>query len=156
MVSTLAAPTLVSELVHSTLVTAGAYLMVRFNRFLIETCIRMISGFFSIITIFISGIMANYENDFKKIIALSTLSQLGLIVMILRFEFRLIAYYYLLVHQDIRLLGNLNEIMPFVTIRLLISNIALRGVPFMLGFYRKDLIIEVIYRKMGVIYLYLF
>ncbi|KAG5341026.1 NU5M oxidoreductase, partial [Acromyrmex heyeri] len=96
-------------------------------------------------------IMANFENDFKKIIALSTLSQLGLIIIILSFGFRLIAYYHLLVHaifksmlfmtagavthsvkntQDIRLLGNLNEIIPYVIIRLLISNIALKSVPF--------------------------
>ncbi|KAG5329006.1 NU5M oxidoreductase, partial [Acromyrmex heyeri] len=131
------APTRVSALVHSsTLVTAGAY----FNRFLIERNVRVILGFLFIVTIFISGIIANFENDFYKIIALSTLSQLGLIIMILSFRFRLIAYYHLLVHaifksilfmaagvvihsmkniQDIRLLGNLNEVMPYVIIRLL-------------------------------------
>ena len=57
----------------------------------------MILGFFSIVTIFIHGIMANFENDFKEIIALSTLSQLELIIIILSFGFRLIAYYHLLV-----------------------------------------------------------
>ncbi|KAG5346711.1 NU5M oxidoreductase, partial [Acromyrmex charruanus] len=88
--------------------------------------------------------------------------------MILRFEFRLRTYYHLLVHaifksilfiaagviihslkntQDIRLLGNLNEVVPFIMIRLLISNIALRDLPFISGFCRKDLIIEVIYIK---------
>ncbi|KAG5324477.1 NU5M oxidoreductase, partial [Acromyrmex heyeri] len=90
----LAAPTPVSALVHSsTLVTAGVYLMIRFNRFLIETSVKMILDFFSIVTIFISEIMANFENDLKKIIALSILSQFGLIIIILSFGFRLIAYY---------------------------------------------------------------
>ncbi|KAG5335717.1 NU5M oxidoreductase, partial [Acromyrmex charruanus] len=96
---TIAAPTPISALVHSSiLVTAGVYLMIRFNRFLIETSVRIILDFLSIITIFISGIIANFENDLKKIIALSILSQLELIIVILSFGFRLIAYYHLLVH----------------------------------------------------------
>jgi len=120
---------------------------------------------------FISGIIANFENDFKKIIALSTLRQLGFIMIILRLGYRVLAYYHLLVHaifksilfisagivihiiksrQDIRLLGNLNEIFPFVIIRIIISNMALMGVPFISGFYRKDLIIEIIYMENGV------
>ena len=51
--------------------------------------------------------------------------------------------------QDIRLLGNLNEVIPYVIIRLLISRMALRGMPFMAGFYRKDEIIEIIYGRKG-------
>jgi len=93
---------------------------------------------------------------------------LGLIIIILRYGFKIIAYYHLLIHaifksilfiaagavihlikntQDIRLLGNLNEVIPYVMIRLLISSLALSGIPFIAGFYRKDLIIEVIYRR---------
>jgi len=162
----------VSALVHSsTLVTAGVYLLIRFNKFLIISDIRFILMFLSVITIFISGIIANFENDFKKIIALSTLRQLGFIMIILRLGYRVLAYYHLLVHaifksilfisagivihiiksrQDIRLLGNLNEIFPFVMIRIIISNMALMGVPFISGFYRKDLIIEIIYMENGV------
>jgi len=163
-------PTPVSALVHSTLVTAGVYLIIHFNNFLIERDVRLVLGFISILTIFISGIIANFENDFKKIIALSTLRQLGLIIIILSFGFSIIAYYHLLVHaifksilfiagavihlikntQDIRLLGNLNEVIPYVIIRLLISSIPLREISFMAGFYRKDLIIEIIYRRRGI------
>ena len=161
-----------SALVHSsTLVTAGVYLLIRFNKFLIISDIRFILMFLSVITMFISGIIANFENDFKKIIALSTLRQLGFIMIILRLGYRVLAYYHLLVHaifksilfisagivihiiksrQDIRLLGNLNEIFPFVIIRIIISNMALMGVPFISGFYRKDLIIEIIYMENGV------
>ncbi|KAG5311629.1 NU5M oxidoreductase, partial [Acromyrmex insinuator] len=165
----MATPIPVSALVHSsTLVTAEVYLIIRFNKFLIETEVRVILGLLSVITIFMSGIMANFENDFKKIITLSTLSQLGLIIIILRFGYRLIAYYHLLVHaifksmlfiaadiiihsmkntQDIRLLGNLNEVIPFRMIRLMISNITLMGILFISEFYRKDLIMEIIYRE---------
>ncbi|KAG5328151.1 NU5M oxidoreductase, partial [Acromyrmex charruanus] len=132
-----------------TLVTAGVYLMIRFNRFLMETNVNIILGFFSIVTIFI---MANFENDFKKIIALSTLSQLGLIIIILAiFKSMLFMTAGAVTHsvkstQDIRLLGNLNEIIPYVIIRLLISNIALKSVPFIN--YKDNY--KDIYRKRGV------
>ncbi|KAG5342824.1 NU5M oxidoreductase, partial [Acromyrmex heyeri] len=91
-----------------------------------------------------------------------------IIIIILSFGYRLIAFYHLLVHaifksilfmgagvvihlikntQDIRLLGNINEVIPFVIIRMMISNMALIGVPFISGFYRKDLIMEIIYAE---------
>lgn len=163
----IAAPTPVSALVHSsTLVTAGVYLIIRFNSMLVERGVFKILLFLSIFTIFIAGVIANLENDLKKIIALSTLSQLGLMMIILRLGLRIISYYHLLVHaifksilficagiiihsminnQDIRLFGNLNEIIPFTIIRFYVSNLALCGFPFISGFYSKDLIIELIY-----------
>lgn len=165
----IAAPTPVSALVHSsTLVTAGVYLLIRFNKFLIGRDIRKILFFISILTIFIAGVIANVEFDLKKIIALSTLSQLGLIIIILSIGFKIIAFYHLLTHaifksllficagviihlifnsQDIRTFGNLNEIIPFTIIRFFISRIALCGFPFLAGFYSKDLIIEIIYNN---------
>jgi len=57
--------------------------------------------------------------------------------------------------QNIRLLGNLNDVVPYIIIRLLISNIALRGVPFVTGFYRKNLIPHRGNEKRGInIYIY--
>jgi NADH-ubiquinone oxidoreductase chain 5 len=122
--------------------------------------------FLSVLTIFISGLMANFENDLKKIVALSTLRQLGLIIIILRLGYRNIAFYHLLIHalfksilfirvgiiihfilnnQDIRLIGNLNEIIPYTIMNFFISRGALVGFPFIAGFYSKDFIIELIY-----------
>jgi len=163
----IAAPTPVSALVHSsTLVTAGVYLIIRFNKFLLIREMGVYLFYLSVLTIFIAGVMANLENDLKKIIALSTLRQLGLIMIILRIGFSIVAFYHLLTHaifksmlficagviihsiinnQDIRLLGNLNEVIPFTIIRFYISNLALCGIPFISGFYSKDLIIELIY-----------
>lgn len=164
----MAAPTPVSALVHSsTLVTAGVYLIIRFNKLLISTELNKILFFLAVLTMFISGLIANLEVDLKKIIALSTLSQLGLIIIILRVGIEIIAFYHLLVHaifksmlficagviihsminnQDIRLLGNLKEVIPFVMICFFIANLALCGFPFIAGFYSKDFIMELIYR----------
>jgi NADH-ubiquinone oxidoreductase chain 5 len=174
----IAAPTPVSALVHSsTLVTAGVYLIIRFNKFLLGRGIGIYLFYLSVLTIFIAGIMANVENDLKKIIALSTLSQLGLIIIILRIGFNIIAFYHLLTHaifksmlfmcagiiihsirnnQDIRLLGNLNEIAPFTIIRFYISNLALCGIPFISGFYSKDLIMELVYNFKINLYILIF
>lgn len=164
----MAAPTPVSALVHSsTLVTAGVYLIIRFNKLLISNELNKILFFLAVFTIFMSGLMANLEVDLKKIIALSTLSQLGLIIIILRLGLEIIAFYHLLVHavfksilficagaiihsiinnQDIRLFGNMKEVIPFVIICFFIANLALCGFPFMAGFYSKDFIIELTYR----------
>jgi len=81
----IAAPIPVSSLVHSsTLVTAGIYLIIRFNGVVIFSGLNFILLFISIFTIIMSGIRGLYENDLKKIIALSTLRQFGLIIIILR------------------------------------------------------------------------
>jgi NADH-ubiquinone oxidoreductase chain 5 len=137
----MAAPTPVSALVHSsTLVTAGVYLIIRYNKFIVNRGVDKYLFYISVFTIFISGFIANLENDLKKIIALSTLSQLGLIIMILRLGLKFLAFYHLLTHaifksllficagiiihlmnnnQDIRLCGKLNEFIPFYYVKIL-------------------------------------
>nr|AFL93389.1 NADH dehydrogenase subunit 5 [Liriomyza sativae] len=161
----MAAPTPVSALVHSsTLVTAGIYLLIRFN-ILLDSWLGNLLLLLSGLTMFMSGLGANFEFDLKKIIALSTLSQLGLMMSILPMGFYKLAFFHLLTHalfkallfmcagaiihnmnnsQDIRLMGGLSLHMPYTSSCFNISNLALCGMPFLAGFYSKDLILETV------------
>nr|YP_010324840.1 NADH dehydrogenase subunit 5 [Ixodes simplex]UNO53618.1 NADH dehydrogenase subunit 5 [Ixodes simplex] len=163
----MAAPTPVSSLVHSsTLVTAGIYLLIRFNvlfEFKIYSNLMMM---ISSMTLFMAGIGANLEMDFKKIIAFSTLSQLGLIMLILSLGKLEFAFFHLLTHalfksmlflcaglvihsmegiQDIRYLGNFFNFSPVISGCMGLASLSLFGFPFIGGFYSKDLILEFIY-----------
>nr|ASY97944.1 NADH dehydrogenase subunit 5 [Parasphendale agrionina] len=176
----MAAPTPVSALVHSsTLVTAGVYLLIRFSKALPEWLLSLMLVI-SVLTMFMSGLGANFEYDLKKIIALSTLSQLGLMMSILSMGFADLAFFHLLTHalfkallfmcagmvihnmknfQDIRFMGNLTTFMPLTSACFMISNFALCGLPFLTGFYSKDLILEMIslsYLNMFMYMLYFF
>lgn len=174
----IAAPTPVSALVHSsTLVTAGVYLIIRFHGYLIVSRLNIKVIYLSMMTIIISGVMALLEWDLKKIIAFSTLNQLGLIIIILIIGYSILTFFHLLIHavfksvlfigvgiiihfisikQDIRLIGGLNKFMPVVMIRFYISLMSICGFPFIAGFYSKDLIIEFIYlSNINVIFYYL-
>nr|YP_009763122.1 NADH dehydrogenase subunit 5 [Cryptalaus larvatus]QIR63634.1 NADH dehydrogenase subunit 5 [Cryptalaus larvatus] len=160
----MAAPTPVSSLVHSsTLVTAGVYLLIRFSFGLGEVFMSILL-FISMLTMFMAGLGANYEFDLKKIIALSTLSQLGLMMSILALGDYFLAFFHLLTHalfkallfmcagcmihnlgnfQDIRYMGGLINHMPLTCCYFNVCNMALCGLPFLSGFYSKDLILEV-------------
>nr|ADO60379.1 NADH dehydrogenase subunit 5 [Sericinus montela] len=162
----MAAPTPVSALVHSsTLVTAGVYLLIRFNLMLMDMFFLKILLLLSGLTMFMAGISANYEFDLKKIIALSTLSQLGLMMSILSMGLSDLAFFHLLTHamfkallfmcagviihmmndiQDIRFMGGISLYIPLTSLCLNISNLALCGIPFLSGFYSKDLILEMV------------
>nr|YP_009045410.1 NADH dehydrogenase subunit 5 [Athyma asura]AHA03761.1 NADH dehydrogenase subunit 5 [Athyma asura] len=162
----MAAPTPVSALVHSsTLVTAGVYLLIRFNNVLVEMFFLKFLLLFSGLTMMMAGICANYEFDLKKIIALSTLSQLGLMMSILSMGFYDLAFFHLLTHamfkallfmcagviihmmnnnQDIRIMGGISLYIPLTSLCMNISNLALCGIPFLAGFYSKDMILEVV------------
>nr|YP_010309685.1 NADH dehydrogenase subunit 5 [Apalus guerini]UMR54802.1 NADH dehydrogenase subunit 5 [Apalus guerini] len=172
----MAAPTPVSSLVHSsTLVTAGVYLLIRFNYSFNDT-MMMILLFISSMTMFMSGLGANFEFDLKKIIALSTLSQLGLMMMILSLGSYKLAFFHLLTHalfkallfmcagniihmmlncQDIRLMGGLVSLMPLTCTFMNICNLSLCGIPFLSGFYSKDLIAEVMSMSYLNLYIYI-
>nr|YP_010946330.1 NADH dehydrogenase subunit 5 [Anisolampra panfilovi]WGO57048.1 NADH dehydrogenase subunit 5 [Anisolampra panfilovi] len=161
----MAAPTPVSALVHSsTLVTAGVYLLIRFSTSF-SSSLNLLLLFISGLTMFMAGLGANFEFDLKKIIALSTLSQLGLMMSILSMGYAELAFFHLLTHalfkallfmcagvlihsmkdsQDIRFMGNLSFQMPLTSSCLMISNFALCGMPFLAGFYSKDLILEMV------------
>nr|YP_009709560.1 NADH dehydrogenase subunit 5 [Sinna extrema]QEX51408.1 NADH dehydrogenase subunit 5 [Sinna extrema] len=162
----MAAPTPVSALVHSsTLVTAGVYLLIRFNLLLLDVFFLKFLLLFSGLTMFMAGVSANYEFDLKKIIALSTLSQLGLMMSILSMGLPDLAFFHLLTHamfkallfmcagviihmmndiQDIRYMGGISLYIPLTSLCMNISNLALCGIPFLAGFYSKDLILELV------------
>nr|YP_010022596.1 NADH dehydrogenase subunit 5 [Sarcophaga josephi]QOP39444.1 NADH dehydrogenase subunit 5 [Sarcophaga josephi] len=162
----MAAPTPVSALVHSsTLVTAGVYLLIRFNIVLSSSWMGNLLLLISGLTMFMAGLGANYEFDLKKIIALSTLSQLGLMMSILSIGYYKLAFFHLLTHalfkallfmcagaiihnmnncQDIRLMGCLSLVMPLTSSCFNVANLALCGMPFLAGFYSKDLILEMV------------
>nr|AWV83907.1 NADH dehydrogenase subunit 5 [Tettigades distanti] len=160
----MAAPTPVSALVHSsTLVTAGVYLMIRFSNMIQNMELINLFMLLSVMTMIMSGIGANFEFDLKKIIALSTLSQLGIMMTILMFGYPMLSFFHLIIHalfkaslflcagliihgfsnnQDIRMMGCLCYQMPMTMTLMNIANLSLCGIPFMSGFYSKDLIME--------------
>nr|UEK75565.1 NADH dehydrogenase subunit 5 [Dideoides latus] len=172
----MAAPTPVSALVHSsTLVTAGIYLLIRFNMLLCNTFMSQLLLLLAGLTMFMSGLGANFEFDLKKIIALSTLSQLGLMMMILSMGYYKLAFFHLLTHalfkallfmcagaiihnmnnsQDLRLMGGLSLFMPLTSSCFNVANLALCGMPFLAGFYSKDLILEVVSLSMVNLFIY--
>nr|YP_008757867.1 NADH dehydrogenase subunit 5 [Sepiella inermis]AGS18374.1 NADH dehydrogenase subunit 5 [Sepiella inermis] len=161
----MAAPTPVSALVHSsTLVTAGVFLFIRFFYYLnTYYWFSIFMMYISIMTTIMSGICALYEYDMKKIIALSTLSQLGVMMMSLSLGMPMLALFHLYTHamfkallficggniihcfegkQDMRQISNVFNLMPITSMFLVVSKMALCGMPFLAGFYSKDLIIE--------------
>nr|QPO06853.1 NADH dehydrogenase subunit 5 [Anopheles sp. NFL-2015] len=177
----MAAPTPVSALVHSsTLVTAGVYLLIRFNDLLMNWWMSHFLLLISGLTMFMAGLGANFEFDLKKIIALSTLSQLGLMMSILSMGFYKLAFFHLLTHalfkallfmcagsiihnmknsQDIRMMGGLSMSMPLTCSCFNVANLALCGMPFLAGFYSKDLILEMVmlsYVNIFVFFLFFF
>nr|UBK11847.1 NADH dehydrogenase subunit 5 [Ovalona pulchella] len=159
----MAAPTPVSALVHSsTLVTAGVYLLIRFSLF-IHNDILNVLFILSILTMFMAGLVAAFECDLKKVIALSTLSQLGVMMFSISLGLHDIAFFHLITHalfkamlflcagilihgvvgsQDIRDFGSMISMYPMVGVCLNLANLSLCGLPFMSGFYSKDLIVE--------------
>lgn len=161
----MAAPTPVRALVHSsTLVTAGIFLIIRlcYNIPLSEE-IKSLLLFVGAITCLLGGWAATYENDIKKIIALSTLSQLGVMVFSLGLGFPNLALFHLYTHalfkallflaagnilmatfgfQDIRLIGGIGITIPFTIVMFNIRSLCLVGAPFLRAFYSKHVILE--------------
>lgn len=164
----IAAPTPISALVHSsTLVTAGVYLIIRIintpHPLSILTLLLI-----SRITAIYARISANWEIDIKKIIALSTLSQIAIIIFAISLGSIILAFIHLIIHalfksiiflcagvvihasnyQDIRFIGTNIKNSPIISSVLGIASFSLIGIPFISGFFSKDPIIEtVIYSK---------
>nr|CCI69440.1 NADH dehydrogenase subunit 5 [Metacrangonyx sp. 2 MDMBR-2012] len=160
----MAAPTPVSSLVHSsTLVTAGVFLLIRFYTCFYSEMVYVLLLLSGSLTMVMSGWMANFEMDMKKIIALSTLSQLGLMMMIVSLGQPELAFFHLITHamfkstifmcagimihnmmgsQDLRLTNNFFISGPFLGLFFAISNMSLCGFPYLAGYFSKDLLLE--------------
>ena len=169
-------PTPVSALIHAaTIVTAGIFLIIRVSYlFELSPAVRSLIVVIGLMTGFLSACTAIFLYDIKKIIAYSTCSQLGYIAVAAGLSQYSLSIFHLINHaffkallfltagaiihsmnneQDIRKLSGLFLKIPYIYSLLLIGNIAIIGLPFLSGFYSKDLIIEVIYlRNPGIVY----
>ena len=156
----IAAPTPVSALVHSsTLVTAGVYVLLRYCH--VDAAALLCIGS---CTILVAGFCACAERDFKKVVALRTLSQLGVIMVSLGANAKSYCFFHLMSHalfkallficigtcihvvygtQDYRRFNKLSSMN--LSILCTVSNLSLMGFVFTSGFYRKDYILEVLY-----------
>nr|YP_009744382.1 NADH dehydrogenase subunit 5 [Oxyopes hupingensis]QIE13335.1 NADH dehydrogenase subunit 5 [Oxyopes hupingensis] len=158
----MSAPTPISALVHSsTLVTAGIYLMIRMSS-IIHPMMLISLMMISSITALYAGMSANWEQDMKKIIALSTLSQMAMMMFAVSMKSSPLSYFHLIIHayfkslmfmcagimihessyQDMRMMKMNSNFNPSINSILGISNMALMGLPFTSGFFSKDSIIE--------------
>ncbi len=157
-------PTPISALIHAaTMVTAGIFMVSRMSPLfeLSEHALTFIMGI-GAVTAFFMGILGMVQNDIKKIVAYSTLSQLGYMTVALGSSAYSLAMFHLITHaffkallflaagsviigmhheQDIRKMGGLWKYMPITWIVSLIGTLSLIGFPFFSGFYSKDLII---------------
>lgn len=160
----IAAPTPVSSLVHSsTLVTAGVYLLIRHYDLLWDSGLRIYLLWIGRLTMTLARVRALYEIDIKKIVALSTLSQLGIMILSLGAGLYWLRFFHLLAHaffkallfvatgnlihrrldyQDLRRMGNSISRIPLSSSIVILANFSLCGLPFMSAFFSKEMILE--------------
>ncbi len=160
-------PTPISALIHAaTMVTAGIFMVARMSPLfeLSDTALNFVLVIGSITALFM-GFLGVIQNDIKRVVAYSTLSQLGYMTVALGASAYSVAVFHLMTHaffkallflgagsvimgchhnQDIRWMGGLRKYMPITWITSLVGSLALIGTPFFAGFYSKDSIIEVV------------
>ncbi|MDO8989054.1 MAG: NADH-quinone oxidoreductase subunit L [Sideroxyarcus sp.] len=160
-------PTPISALIHAaTMVTAGIFMVARMSPLfeLSETALSFVMVIGAITALFM-GFLGIIQNDIKRVVAYSTLSQLGYMTVALGASAYSVAVFHLMTHaffkallflaagsviiamhhdQDIRNMGGLRKYMPITWITSLIGSLALIGTPFFSGFYSKDSIIEAV------------
>jgi NADH-quinone oxidoreductase subunit L len=173
----MAGPTPVSALIHAaTMVTAGIYLIARSSVLFVLSPVTMnIILVVGATTAFVGGLIAIYQNDIKKILAYSTVSQLGFLFMALGLGSFSGAMFHLTTHaffkallflaagsvihalsgeQDIRNMGGLRKKIPFTFALFIIGSIAISGIPPFAGFFSKEVILTAAYERglgMGVL-----
>ena len=160
-------PTPISALIHAaTMVTAGIFMVARMSYLfeLSDTALTFVVVIGSITALFM-GFLGIIQNDIKRVVAYSTLSQLGYMTVALGVSAYSVAIFHLMTHaffkallflaagsviigmhhdQDIRNMGGLRKYMPITWITSLIGSLALIGTPFFSGFYSKDSVIEAV------------
>jgi len=164
----MAGPTPVSALIHAaTMVTAGIYLIVRSHiLFDLAPETMCIIAWVGAITALVAATIAVVQNDIKKVLAYSTVSQLGLIFVALGVGAYTSAMFHLLTHaffkallflgagsvihamsgeQDIRKMGGLKKVLPITHITFVIGCLAISGIPFFSGFFSKDEMLAHVY-----------
>ena len=158
-------PTPISALIHAaTMVTAGIFMVARMSPLfeMSETALNFVL-FIGATTAFFTGLIGIVQNDIKRVVAYSTLSQLGYMTVALGVSAYSAAVFHLMTHaffkallflgagsviiamhheQDMRKMGGLRKYMPITFITMWIGTLALVGTPFFSGFYSKDTIIE--------------
>jgi NADH-quinone oxidoreductase subunit L len=158
-------PTPVSALIHAaTMVTAGVYLIVRTSPiFEAAPDIQALAAILGTVTLVVAGLIALVQNDIKRVIAYSTMSQIGYMFLAAGIGAYWAAMFHLMTHaffkallflgagvvihhlageQDIRRMGGLKRFMPYTHITFLIGSLALVGIPIFAGFWSKDSIIS--------------
>ena len=159
-------PTPISALIHAaTMVTAGIFMVARMSPLfeLSDTALNLILVVGAITALFM-GLLGIIQNDIKRVVAYSTLSQLGYMTVALGASAYSVAVFHLMTHaffkallflgagsvimgmhhnQDIRWMGGVRKYMPITWVTSLLGTLALTGTPFFAGFYSKDSIIEV-------------
>lgn len=160
-------PTPISALIHAaTMVTAGLFMVSRMSpMYEMSTTALSVIMVIGAITALFMGFLGTIQNDIKRVIAYSTLSQLGYMTVALGVSAYSIAMFHVMTHaffkallflaagsviigmhhdQDMRNMGNLRKYMPITWITMLLGNLSLIGTPFFSGFYSKDSIIEAV------------